>query len=751
MARCIGPLVASVLVVIVATPARAGDPRYPYPQNVAYLSGSLVPSQRPLDQLNEEVAAAYWRWKGSYLVQAGTEADGHPRYRVRMGTSTNDPTVSEGQGYGMLIAALMAGEDDDAQTLFDGLWEYRADHPSENDPRLMDWHVPSDEALEPGEDGSAFDGDCDIAYALLLAEQQWGNDGRVSYRARAVQVLAGLLDSTVGPDSHLPLLGDWVEPEGATYNQWTTRTSDFMVGHFRAFYRLTGHPEWNAVVSTLQDLVDSLQFGFSPTTGLLPDFIVPVSPDDPTLQPAPPDFLEGPHDGDYFYNAGRDPWRLAVDALLSGDTASRTQVRRMTSWVRFATGGDPAAVQAGYRLDGTPIDGHFTTFFAAPFGVAMMLDPSGQGWLNAVYDRVRQEEEGYYEDTVTLLCLLAMTRNWWDPSQPPPTCDPPAVPGSVAASTGTAPSGEAYTISWAAAALADSYEVREATEPGFTDPESFTTAGLQRSFEHAVAADTTFHYRVRALRDCGASSDWSDAVAVTVTAPPACTGYRFLVAGVASRPGLGGTRWRTTLSVANPGPDAVTVDLVYRYTVGSTTATATVPGYGIVGWDDVVGTLFGVAGISGGAVEVCSPVQVVVQARTYNDASSGTFGQYLPGVGEREALAHGDVGLLGQLRKSDDFRTNVGFVNLDDAACGVRVTLRSSDGDLLGIVLERTVPAGEWLQLNDVFDLATVSAADLATATVEVTTAGGRVWAYASVVDTGSGDATTIPVVILAN
>lgn len=749
MVRCLGPLVASVLVVIVATPAHAGDPRFPYPQNVSYVAGSLVPSQRPLDQLNGEVAAVYRRWKDSYLVQAGTEADGHPRYRVRMGTGSGDPTVSEGQGYGMLITALMAGEDDDAQTLFDGLWEFRADHPSDNDSRLMDWHVPSDEEPEPGEDGSAFDGDCDIAYALLLAEQQWGNDGRVNYRARAAQVLAGLLDSTVGPDSHLPLLGDWVHVDGATYNQWTTRSSDFMIGHFRTFYRLTSHPEWNAVVSTLQDMVDTVQLGWSPNAGLLPDFVVPVSSTDPTPRPAPPDFLEGPHDGEYYYNAGRDPWRLAVDALLSGDSVSRTQARRMASWVRVATGGDPGAVQAGYRLDGTPVDGYFTTFFAAPFGVAMMLDPSGQGWLNAVYDRVRQEQEGYYEDTVTLLCLLAMTRNWWDPSQPPPTCDPPDTPGSLQASADTVASGESYAISWTAAALADSYEVQEATEPGFTDPESFTTTGLQRSFEHTVAADTTYHYRARALRTCGSTSGWSSAVTVTVTAPAACTGYRSLVAGVASRPGLGGTSWRTTLSVANPGSAATDVTLVYRYTVGSATAATSVPAGGIVGWDDVVGSLFGAPGISAGAVEVCSPVPVVLQARTYNDASTGTYGQYLPGVAEGEALAGGEVGLLGQLRKSDDYRTNVGFVNLGDADCGVRVTLRSDEGDPLGIALNRTIPAGEWYQLNDVFTVAGVSAADLATATVEVTTPGGRVWAYASVVDNGSGDPTTVPMVIV--
>jgi hypothetical protein len=70
-------------------------------------------------------------------------------------------------------------------------------------------------------------------------------------------------------------------------------------------------------------------------------------------------------------------------------------------------------------LDGTPIPPaeYFTTFFASPLGVAAMCTPGQQDWLNAIYDTVRDGEEGYYEDSVTLLCMLVMTHNFWDPTQ----------------------------------------------------------------------------------------------------------------------------------------------------------------------------------------------------------------------------------------------------------------------------------------------------------------------------------------------
>lgn len=412
-------LIALTVFAACAFPAAApvAAPRFPFPQHRTYAAGTLSPSHRTTAQLDDDVRAAYWRWRGNYLAQAGTEADGHPRYRVKTSTAANATTVSEGQGYGMLITVLLAGEDPDAQTVFDGLWEFMNDHRSSIDPRLMDWRVAADEVPDPSGNDSAFDGDCDIALALLLAEQQWGNAGRLDYHAAALDVMAGLLASAVGPASRLPLLGDWVNPSGATYNERTPRSSDFMPDHFRAFAQVTGDPAWDAVLAATQQVVTSLQASASPTTGLLPDFIVPVSSVDPTPQPAPPFFLEGAHDGDYYYNAGRVPWRLAVDALLSGDATSRQQALKISLWAKAAVGGNPQNVKPGYLLDGTPIPpaDYFTTFFAAPFGVAAMLDPAGQQWLNGVYDAVVNGEEGYYEDSVALLSLLLMTRNYWDP------------------------------------------------------------------------------------------------------------------------------------------------------------------------------------------------------------------------------------------------------------------------------------------------------------------------------------------------
>lgn len=395
--------------------------RYPFPQHATYAAGTLVPNHRSQTQLDTDVREAYARWQAAYLTAAGTEPDGHPRYRVKLGTGANAATVSEGQGYGMIVVAHLAGWDMAARTIFDGLWEFALDHPSTIDARLMDWHVEADEVPDGSGNDSAFDGDADLAYALLLAEQQWGNGGRFHYGNEARRVLAGLAASTVGPTSRLPLLGDWVDPGGSPYNERTVRPSDFLAGHFRTFARFLGTATWHQVAAAVAQATERLQTEVSPQTGLLPDFVVPLSAGDPAPRPAPPGFLEGPNDGQYFYNAGRVPWRLATDAVLNGDVVARTQARRLAAWIRSATGGIPTAIKPGYQLDGTPIPpgDFFTSFFAAPFAVAALTDPSGQSFLNAVYDAVRTRQEGYYEDSVTLLCLLVLSHNFWDPSRPP--------------------------------------------------------------------------------------------------------------------------------------------------------------------------------------------------------------------------------------------------------------------------------------------------------------------------------------------
>jgi endoglucanase len=387
-----------------------GTTMRPFPQHVAYAPGTIRPAARTQAQQDDDVRAYYDVWKCRYLAAAGTAAGGSPLYRVSFGSTDPARTISRGQGYGMMIAAWMAGHDPEAQAIFDGLWRFARLHPSPNDSRLMNREVPAvtDRA------GSSFEGDADIAYALLLADAQWGSSGGIDYRGDAETLLDGILASTIGPQSHLPTLGDWVGFGGATYNQYTPRSSDLMIDHFRAFAAATRDPQWAQAVTASQAVIRAMQASHSQETGLLPGFIIDAGS---SPAQAPAGFLEGAADGHCGRDAARVPWRVGFDALVSGDRTSAAQARKIAQWAAEATAGDPSAFRSGYALDGTPLPGSddFSISFVAPLGVAAMTDPAGTAWLDAIYESVRATHEDCYEDSVTLLSMLAMSGNAWPP------------------------------------------------------------------------------------------------------------------------------------------------------------------------------------------------------------------------------------------------------------------------------------------------------------------------------------------------
>src|SRR6185436_4393878 len=105
-----------------------------------------------------------------------------------------------------------------------------------------------------------------------LADRQWGSGGRYDYRALALARIRAIRTSEVNPVTHLLRLGDWSRAGTAEY--FVSRTSDWILGHMRAFRRATGDPAWDTVLRAHQRLVSSLVGRYAPRTGLLPDFVV---------------------------------------------------------------------------------------------------------------------------------------------------------------------------------------------------------------------------------------------------------------------------------------------------------------------------------------------------------------------------------------------------------------------------------------------------------------------------------------------
>ena len=365
-------------------------------------AGTLQPrvAQAELDRVT---AAAYDDWAARYLEPACTPGE----WRVNAGPEAPAHTVSEGQGYGMVIVALMAGHDAAAQERFDGLARYALAHPSSGDDRLVGW--AQDARCRDVEGGdSATDGDLDAAYGLLLAHAQWGSGGAIDYLGAARRMLDGILAEDVHPGTGLTTLGDWTAPDNRRY-WFSTRPSDWMLGHFTAFAAATGNARWSAVRAAHLRLIRRLPG----RTGLLPDFVRTNG----RARAAGPGFLEGKDDGRFSWNACRTPWRIGVDAALSGDPGSRAAAAKMSRWARRRTEGRPGRIRAGYTLGGKPLVRYGSMAYTAPFAVAAMSDPGGQGWLDRLWGAVAAAKpDGYYPDSIRMQSLLVVSGNWWSPS-----------------------------------------------------------------------------------------------------------------------------------------------------------------------------------------------------------------------------------------------------------------------------------------------------------------------------------------------
>jgi endoglucanase len=389
-------------------------PLRPFPQHTAYTVGTIKP-QRPQADLDAAVLSSYRAWKQAYLKSGCGEGRFYidPGQDVSGGKLKRSISISEGHGYGMVITAFMAGADPDARKIFDGLYAFFRDHPSAGSPDLMAWkQVEGCANIDLRNTGSATDGDMDIAYALLLADRQWGSAGTINYKQAALQVIAALKSEALNSSTHTLLLGDWVSPNNAKYGR-STRSSDLMTEHLRAYAAASGDAEWTRVADTAYTIITNIQRDASPKSGLLPDFIEDV---DTKPRPANPGFLESDADGRYGYNACRTPWRIATDYLLAGDTRAQAAVRPINNWLRNATGGDPHKVMGGYKLDGAAAVDYYEPAFAAPFAVGAMIGAENQDWLDAAWVRLTDgTSDGYYSDTLRMQALIVMSGNWWSP------------------------------------------------------------------------------------------------------------------------------------------------------------------------------------------------------------------------------------------------------------------------------------------------------------------------------------------------
>ena len=231
-----------------------------------------------------------------------------------------------------------------------------------------------------------------------------------------------------------------------------------------------------------------------------------------------------------------------------------------------------------------------------------------------------------------------------------------------------------------------------------------------------------------------------------------CAGDPLVVTTTANAGGLNDARWTTDLDLHNSANESasVEVELLKRDIANPDpdSVSVTVNAGESLHLSNLLEQLFDYTGTASLRLTPGSG-KLSASSRTYNTASTGTFGQFIPAVPVSFAISGTDEGRLVQLSRSADrnqgYRSNIGFVNVGDGNITVLIDLYRGDGTLLGQTSVVLRP-GEHRQLTDVF--AAVTTGDVAEgyAVLHADSGSARYLAYASVVDNRSGDPIYIPV-----
>ncbi len=357
-----------------------GQASRPFPQNVDYSFGF-----KPNTITYQEAQNTYNKWKELLLVECNDD------YRVTC--ESQDETRVEAVGFGMLLTAYFAEKDE-----FDGLYNFYKLKRTKIANNMMAWNVSCDGINDPG---SATDGDIDVAFALIVAYNQWGGD----YMEEAEAVIQVIKNSVVTKCDSLLVLAPGYSKESEIGPVWggcdLTDIQYYTPAFFRMFAEVSGDNDWNKLAD---DTYTILNAAAHPETGLVPDW----------------QSVSGTPGGNsdrysfFRYDACRVPWRMALDYLWNGNTLAREWCIKVSDW---ANNIGPANIQDGYNLDGTENNqGYHNSAFVGGFAVSAMCN--SQAIADAFGTEMTSSQLNdthWFTVSTRSLYLLSITGNFWQP------------------------------------------------------------------------------------------------------------------------------------------------------------------------------------------------------------------------------------------------------------------------------------------------------------------------------------------------
>ncbi len=282
-----------------------------------------TPSERYVQRLDE--LSALWSAYRYHYIQGGQVAS----------LDEGGVTTSEGQSYAML-RAVWQGD----RTTFRQVWKWTRDNLQiRAGDKLFAWKWNHGRALDLN---SATDADSDIALALLLASQRFGDP---EYAVAARPILADIWRQEIVQvgDRYYVTAGNWAPGEEFP----TLHVAYFAPYAYGLFARIDRSHPWEKLVESSYRVLDWIYF----------DRGLPLPPEVIYLDKREGGYrLESPRTGQaagFGYDAYPIFWRMAMDALWSSRHQGRLRAKMLEFFQKEWR--DEGRFMDRYALDGRPL------------------------------------------------------------------------------------------------------------------------------------------------------------------------------------------------------------------------------------------------------------------------------------------------------------------------------------------------------------------------------------------------------------
>lgn len=364
-----------IICSIITGLAFSQQAKYPFPQKIKYLYGNL-PTKR--DTLTGHLKKWYSNWKTKYLQECSGSI-------LRPGVDPLSKSLVEAQGFSMIAVAYMADKE-----VFDKLYAYYKSKTTTQGCGLMGWKQNCG-GFE--DQGSATDGDVDVACALMVAHWQWPDAG---YDEKLKTVLTNL-DSLIDTCGELLAL----HPGCSGGKPWggcdETDISYYEPAFFRYFAKISSNDRWTKLADDTHIIRDAAA---NKTTGLVPDW-----------QSTSGKAGAGSRKGYFSQDAIRAPYKQSLDFLWNGNEKAQAWAKKISSW---AYGIGISNIKDGHNLDGSANGGYHNMAVTGSIAVAAMAND--QKIIDAfVDDCMKLKDESWYNGYLGNLYLLALSGNMWNP------------------------------------------------------------------------------------------------------------------------------------------------------------------------------------------------------------------------------------------------------------------------------------------------------------------------------------------------